>query len=103
MKYIKKISESFGESEVIKAFDKALESGKSSVNLDAHKREFENFVKDKHLYDKYYLYKDSVFRLDTYETGGWYATDLINVGRAHVFQQKTFDRIKELEKAFNML
>lgn len=106
-KHIRLFNESINplvEVEFTKALDSAVAGGKGSINLDAYGEEWKEYSKNIHLYDNYYIYDGSVLRLDTYETGNWYASHFIKVRETtEEFKQKILDKIEELEKSLTML
>jgi hypothetical protein len=100
---ILRLNESKSE-EVISHFKRADRHGSVSVNLDYLGEDWHKNTEDYHLYDNFYLYNNSIFELNTSPSGDWYGSTLSkHKVPPHVFEDEIFEKIQELEKAFNML
>lgn len=103
MKYLDKFNES-KEEEIINDFEKAYTKGSCSFNQEYYGSNWIKKRKDFHLYDNYYLYRDAIFQLNTRPSGDWYHTELVRLKEEpHIFKEKIFKKIEELEKAFDKL
>lgn len=80
-------------------FKVALRQGWSNVNIEDNGWRY--FSPRYHLYDNYYLYEDTIFELSP-GNWGYHRLDLLNI-EPHVFKTQIFDKIQELEKAFNKI
>jgi len=105
MKHIKRINESTSlEDKCENDFKEAHTKGRSNPNLDYLGSAWKTVSSKYHLYDDYYLYDDSILEFRSYDSGNWYGYELKRLKTPpHVFKQKIFDRMEELEKAFNKL
>lgn len=103
MKHLNRFNESI-EEEIINDFEKAYTKGSCSFNLDYYGSKWDKKRGEFHLYDDYYLYKDAIFQLNTRPSGDWYHTELVKLKEpAHVFKEKIFKKIQELEVAFDKI
>lgn len=90
--------------EIIECFENAYKSGSSNPNLDYFGKDWTLFTEEFKLYDDYYLYKDAIMRTYTSPSGDWYSTKLGKLkAQPHVFKNEIFNRIQELEIAFNKI
>ena len=91
------------ENTIIKLFQDAYEQGESNPNLDYLGDKWEIYSEPFHLYDNYYFYKDMIMLLNTYETGGWYNTDLKVIEDVDTFKSKMIKKIDQIEKGLKKL
>lgn len=103
MKHLNRFNES-KEEEIISDFEKAYTKGSCSFNVDYYGSDWSKKRGEFHLYDNYYLYRDAIFQVNTRPSGDWYYTELVKLKEEpHIFKEKIFKKIEELEKAFDKL
>lgn len=108
MRYINKFNEAresrTKEQEIIDDFEKAYKTGSTSFNQEYYGSTWSKMRSEWHLYDNYYLYRDAIFSVVTRPSGDWYHTELVKLKEEpHVFKEKIFKKIEQLEKAFDKL
>lgn len=82
-------------------FQEAYEKGLGNPNLMYLGESWERVSSKYLLYGSYYLYKDYIFILKRPTDYSWRLERVKE--EPHVFKQKIFDKIKNLEEAFNKL
>jgi len=100
MKYLKKIFEN-KKGEIVDNFEKSYKNGRSDFNLWYYGQDWNEVSNDYHLYDNYYIYKDSVFKL---ERTGDYSAEIVKLDKPliHV-KEEILKKIELLELAFNKI
>lgn len=90
------------EDEIIRDFESAYKKGSCSFNEEYYGNNPK--LKEFHLYDDYYQYKDAIFSIYTRPSGDWYHTELIKSDiDPHSFKLKIYDQIKKLEDAMDKI
>jgi hypothetical protein len=101
VKHLQKFNES-KEQEIINDFEEAYKTSECSFNMDYYGNNKK--IKELHLYDDFYQYKDAIFRINTIPSGDWYRSKLVKLTvDPHVFKEKIFKRIQELEEAMDKI
>jgi hypothetical protein len=102
MKYLKSINEAYLI--IVKsAFDSVVDKN-TTETVHPGSLEWEKFAKQYHLYDDYYFYRDTILKVITKESGGWFVDELSKVDIDPIeFKENIFDRIKKLKEAFNKI
>lgn len=110
MKHLKTINEVLRtkdmsrEEEAELEFKEAYEKGRSSPNVDYLAKAWNTVSSKYHLYDNYYLYEDAIIQYSSRPSGDWYSSELTRLkDEPHTFKTKIYDRIQQLEIAFNKI